>query len=117
MAETERLICASTALVEGGDGVRFQVDQWGKAVPAFAIRFRERVYAYLNQCSHVPVELDWDNGRFFDSSGLYLICATHGAMYAPESGFCVGGKCKGKRLTSLPVIERDGSIYLIEREQ
>ena len=116
MAEDERLICAAAELAEGGEGVRFQVQRWGKVEPAFAVRFRGQVHVYLNQCRHVPVELDWENGRFFDVSGLYLICATHGALYAPESGRFVGGPCKGQRLTALPVIERDGSIYLIERE-
>ena len=49
---------------------------------AFAVRFRGRVRAFLNRCGHLPVELDWEEGRFFDASGLYLICATHGALYA-----------------------------------
>lgn len=117
MAQVERLICASADLVDGGDGVRFSVTRWGRVEPAFAVRFCGRVYGYLNQCSHVPVELDWENGRFFDVSGLYLICTTHGAMYAPESGLCVGGRCKGKRLKALDMTERDGRIYLIEREE
>jgi nitrite reductase/ring-hydroxylating ferredoxin subunit len=60
------------------------------------------------------VELDWQQGEFFDSSGLYLICATHGALYAPDTGRCLGGRCNGKGLVPLPVTEHDGSILLIE---
>ena len=116
MAAGQRLICAAADLAEGGEGRRFEVVFAGKATPAFVIRYQGRVLAYLNQCRHVPVQLDWENGRFFDFSGLYLICATHGALYAPGSGVCVGGPCKGKRLTALTVIEREGCIYLIERE-
>jgi len=74
------------------------------------------VHAYLNRCGHVPVELDWQHGEFFDDSKLYLICATHGALYAPESGQCLGGRCNGRGLTKLPVEERDGNIYLIPTE-
>ena len=58
------------------------------------------------------VELDWMEGEFFDDSGLYLICSTHGATYAPESGFCVAGPCRGQSLQELAVEERNGNIYL-----
>ena len=58
--------------------------------PAFAIRYRDRVYAYLNACAHVPVELDLVEGDLFDLSGQYLVCAMHGAYYHPESGVCLG---------------------------
>lgn len=110
----QRLICASEELADGGRGLRFAVDRHGVSEPAFAVRFRGRVHAYLNRCAHVPVELDWQQGEFFDHSGLYLICATHGALYAPESGRCVGGRCDRKGLVALSVIEQDGQVYLIE---
>lgn len=114
---TERLICASSDLAEGGDGVRFEVVHSGETAPAFVVRHRGRAVGYLNRCGHVPVEIDWQAGKFFDHSGLYLICATHGALYAPESGRCLGGRCNGVGLKPVAVVERDGSIYLIEDEQ
>lgn len=116
MVAGERLICAAEALVDGGKGVRFSVERFGRSVPAFVIRFEGRVRAYLNQCGHVPVELDWLPGEFFDDSKLYLICSVHGALYAPESGRCVGGRCNGVGLKPLAVSEHDGNIYLIEPE-
>jgi nitrite reductase/ring-hydroxylating ferredoxin subunit len=116
MAARQRLICASGDLAERGRGCCFEVEWAGERVPAFVIRFRGQVRAYLNRCAHVPVEMDWKPGEFFDLSGLYLICATHGALYAPESGHCLGGRCDGRGLTALPVVERDGNIYLIESE-
>ena len=112
MVERERLICASADLADAGDGVRFTVPRNGTGESAFVIRHRGKVYAYLNRCGHVPVELDWQEGRFFDASGLYLICATHGALYAPENGACLGGRCNGRGLVPLPVTDRDGHIYL-----
>lgn len=114
MAARERLICRSGDLADGGDGFRFDVDWQGGRVAAFAVRYRGRVHAYLNRCGHVPVELDWQPGRFFDGAGLYLICGTHGALYAPETGACVGGRCNGKGLRPLDVVERGGNVYLIE---
>ena len=114
MAADQRLICASDALEEGGQGVRFEVQWAGEITPAFMTRYNGRAVAYLNQCAHVPVEMDFNAGEFFDDSGLYFVCATHGAMYAPESGLCVAGPCVGRRLAKLEIQERDGNIYLIE---
>ena len=114
MAGGTTLICASGDLAEGGKGSRFQIDIGGKPRPAFAVRFEGEVRAYLNCCPHLGTELDWQPGEFFDDSGLYLICATHGAVFMPEGGYCTGGPCKGQRLARLPVTERDGCIFLDE---
>lgn len=116
MATRERLICDAAALADGGNGVRFEVEWHGRKEPAFAVRFRGRVHAYLNRCSHVPIEMDWQRGQFFDFSGSYLVCSTHGALYAPENGACIGGRCDGKGLRPLVVIEKDGRVYLIESD-
>ena len=110
-AASARLICASAELLEGGDGVRFEIEWQGAAAPAFAIRHGGRVYAYLNRCAHIAMELDWKPGKFFDADGEYLICSTHGALYAPESGACRGGPCRGAPLVGLNMFEADGKVY------
>ena len=117
MVAQPRLICRSADFLDGGPGVRFTLQRQGAEEPAFAVRFDGRVFAYLNRCGHVPVELDWRHNEFFDDSKLYLICATHGALYSPENGRCLGGRCNGKGLTPLPVTERDGAIYFTPGEQ
>lgn len=111
---SERLICSSRELVDGGDGVRFETMVAGRMVPAFLVRHHGKAHGYLNRCGHVPVEMDWQPGKFFDHSGIYLICATHGALYAPESGRCVAGRCAGKGLVRLTVVERDNAVYVRE---
>jgi len=107
-----RLICASGELAEAGDGVRFELEWEGETAPAFAIRHGGRVHAYVNRCAHIAMELDWKQGKFFDTDGEYLICSTHGALYAPESGACRGGPCRGAKLVGLNVFEADGNVYL-----
>ena len=115
MAAAKRLICRSDQLVERGKGWRFEIETSdGTAVPAFAVRYRGKVYAYLNRCAHVGVQMDWAEGEFFDVSGLYLVCATHGAAYLPETGRCASGPCRGGRLQPLEVTEADGAVYLSE---
>jgi nitrite reductase/ring-hydroxylating ferredoxin subunit len=112
MADEARLICSSAELEEGGRGVRFEVDRAGRKLPAFVVRHQGKPRAYLNQCGHVPVELDWQEGAFFDADHIYLICSTHGALYEPASGRCVTGRCNGKGLTPLGVVEENEQIYL-----
>ncbi len=106
-------ICASSDLVDGGHGVRFDLpNQGNRPLPAFAIRHAGRVSAFLNQCAHVPVELDWQPGVFFDDEGEFLVCATHGASYRPADGRCVGGPCRGRGLQPVPCFEADGSVFV-----
>lgn len=114
MAGMPRLICASGDLVDGGDGLRFEVKAAGLVLPAFALRWKGRVHAYVNQCAHVPIELDWNPGKLLDDSGEYLMCAMHGALYLPDSGECVAGPCNGKGLQKLAVSEDNQQIYLLE---
>lgn len=117
MACRERLICASADLAEKGQGVRFELTRNGRAEPAFVVRFEGSPRAFVNRCGHLPQELDWQEGEFFDDSRLYLVCATHGALYHPGSGACVGGRCAGRGLVPLPVIERDGHVYVMEEHE
>jgi len=103
-------ICDAAALVDGGKGIRFPVEAFGAAATGFVVRHAGKVHAYLNRCAHVPVELDWAEGEFFESGKLYLMCSTHGALYIPETGACAGGPCRGGRLRPIVVQERDGRI-------
>jgi nitrite reductase/ring-hydroxylating ferredoxin subunit len=116
VAQRERLICAADELVDGGRGVRFELHRGDLRQPAFVVRFEGQAHAFLNQCGHIAVELDWQEGQFFDDSRLYLVCATHGALYHPRDGRCLGGRCAGRGLIPVPVVERDGHVYVMEEQ-
>lgn len=113
MALDERLICASGALRDGGPGVRFRVNAVAGGEKGFAVRHRGKVHAYVNRCPHMGTELDWQPGEFFEETGLYLICSTHGAIFEPNDGFCVAGPCRGASLQALETAERDGQVFLL----
>lgn len=116
MAAQQRLICASAELEEGGQGACFDVVRHGQAVPAFAVRYHGRIQGYLNQCGHIPAPLDFQPGAFFDLTGTMLICSVHGALYDPQTGRCLSGRCQSRGLTPLSLVERDGAVYLNEPE-
>ncbi len=105
-------VCASAQLTEGGSGFRFAIEAGDETVNAFVVRYHGTAYGYLNRCAHVAMELDWLAGQFFDSDGETLICATHGAVYDPASGGCIGGPCAGRGgLRRLQVSEDGGVVY------
>ncbi len=117
MAAAKRLIGISGELEERGRGLKFTVvTAQGETQPAFAVRANGQVFAYLNRCAHVPIEMDWDNGQFFDFSRQYLLCSTHGALYDPATGRCLGGRCNGRGLQALAVQEENNHIYLLEED-
>ena len=111
MADAERVICASHELLDGGRGVRFEVEHSGELAPAFAIRYKGEAHAYINRCAHVAMELDWQEGVFFDAAGRDIVCSTHGAVYEAATGCCIEGPCVRGRLVKLRIEERDGMVY------
>lgn len=103
-------LCPSNALTNQGLAVPFDVLYEGMTCRAFAIRDKGQVHAYLNRCTHVAMEMDYQPNRFFDASGEWLLCATHGAVYAPSNGQCVQGPCRGN-LVKIELTEANDNIY------
>jgi nitrite reductase/ring-hydroxylating ferredoxin subunit len=112
MAAHERLICQRAQLLDGGLATRFSLEFNGRVLSAFAVAFDGDVHAYVNVCPHRGTELDWQAGQVFDDSGLYLVCATHGALFAADTGLCVGGPCQGASLTQIAVDTIGGNVYV-----
>lgn len=110
--QNDTVIFNSEELQDQAKGLRFALPALGEFATGFVVRFHGKPYAYVNQCAHVAVELDWNEGEFFTSQKDYLICATHGAHYRPDTGFCVMGPCKGKSLKVIPVIEQNQQIII-----
>ena len=114
-------ICERQTLQDGGKAMRFElVSKQGQRTPGdervvvkgFAVAYDGNVYAYKNVCPHLGTELDWQPGEVFDESGLYLICATHGAAFEPRTGLCVGGPCKGAILSKIAIVVDNNLVKL-----
>ncbi|WP_456447022.1 Rieske (2Fe-2S) protein [Thiolapillus sp.] len=106
------LVCRLGDLQEK-DARGFQVDTPGGMSQALVVvRQQDRVWVYLNRCPHTGVNLEWQPDRFFDLEGRFLQCATHGALFRPEDGYCVRGPCAGDSLESLPVQVENGQVFV-----
>jgi len=103
-------LCRSADLLDSGLAVPFEVRFAGQNHAAFAVRYQGQVHAYLNRCSHVPMEMDYQPNQFFDLTGHWLMCATHGATYAPQTGRCLMGPCRGS-LEKIVLSESNGMVY------
>ncbi len=103
-------LCNSADLVNASIAVPFDVLYAGQTCRAFAIRFEGHVHAYLNRCAHVAMEMDWQPNQFFDDTGQWLLCSTHGAAYRPATGECGGGPCTGG-LVKITLTEERGVVY------
>lgn len=104
------VLCRSADLCDSGHAVAFEVAYAGQTCRAFAIRYEGRVHAYLNRCTHVAMEMDWQPDRFFDDTGRWLLCSTHGASYEPGSGRCAGGPCRAA-LVKIELTEQEGMVF------
>ena len=84
----------------------------------FMAWYQDQVIAYENRCRHIPISLDYGDGRFFSADGKTIVCQTHGAIYEPLSGECIAGPCPGAFLRKLPVeIASTGEILLVQSNQ
>lgn len=110
---TLQRLCRVAEVPEGaGRGFRFGAGAALEAV--FVIKRAGALYAYRNACPHIGSPLDWVPDRFFDVTGRYLLCGTHGALFRPEDGYCVSGPCAGKRLAAVAITIEGGDVLLAE---
>ncbi len=82
----------------------------------FAVKKDDRLFLYYNYCPHLGTPLEWQEDRFLDSDGALIQCSTHGALFVIESGQCILGPCKGKRLKAIPFVIGNGFLMVEENE-
>ncbi len=113
MAAPERLICTSGALAEAGDGVRFEVVHAGEAHRRFVVRYDGAPRALPESLRAHADGTRLEAGR---SSSIrrrpFWYARRTARCTTPDSGECLGGPCRGARLTALDVVERDGNVLL-----
>jgi len=86
-----------------GETRKFLLPTAGEPTEAFLVNVAGEVHAWVNRCRHVEITMDWVEGRFLDETRCWIVCATHGALYAPATGECVSGPPLGKFLIRVPL--------------
>ncbi len=78
----------------------------------FVVRQGDAVYAYQNVCVHVGHPLNWSPDRFLTRDKSALICASHGATYEIETGYCYAGPGNGRSLRKVDAWVSGGVVYV-----
>ena len=76
----------------------------------FVVRKGDQVFAYQNFCVHVGHPLNWSPGKFLTKDKSALICASHGATYEIETGYCYAGPGNGRTLKKVDLRVSDGIV-------
>ena len=108
---------APTADVPPGGSAKFPLHWRGAKVEGFVVNFEGRFHAYVNRCAHAGTPLDWWPNEFFTDDGRLLVCATHGALFEPDTGRCAGGPCGGAALWPLVARVEDGQVIVSVRPE
>lgn len=111
MGEPGETRIGSVAEIDEGGSRKFHLRCAGRDLECFVVRHKGELHAWLNECRHVPMTLDWVENQFFTAEGDFLLCPTHGALYLPDTGECVAGPPCGKFLHRVPLAERDGEVW------
>ena len=80
----------------------------------FVVRRGDDVFGYVNICPHARTPLDWTPDQFLTRDKTKLLCATHGAQFRIEDGFCIAGPCPGTSLMSVPIGISGGDVVIAD---
>jgi nitrite reductase/ring-hydroxylating ferredoxin subunit len=107
-----RFFVTRTDQLKPGESSKFMLAVGGVDEECFIVNYRGTFHAYVNQCRHVAMAMDWVENQFFTEDGRYLMCQTHCAFYEPETGECVAGpnSACGKFLLRIPLEISEGRV-------
>ena len=103
--------CAADALAEG-QAITATTQAFGQDQPLIIVKWQGTIRAFRNWCPHMGTPLDWEPGKVWNYDHTQLMCATHGAMFEPDTGLCTRGPCRGQRLHGWQLDIVDGMIVV-----
>lgn len=117
MSEGERLSATPAGvrlgpldLIADGAARNFVLQMKAGRFHGFVVRRGDGVFGYVDRCPHAGLPLAQTLDDYLTPDGTLIACSWHGALFAPDSGLCVGGPCAGQVLTAWPVAVREGAI-------
>lgn len=95
-------LCRLADIAEpGARGFSFRSEE--ALFAGFVVRAGGEVRGYEDHCPHAGMPLALFPDRYLTREGDLILCASHGALFRPLDGLCIGGPCGGKTLTPWPV--------------
>lgn len=105
------MLCALEAIADpGAKGFVFR--EGDRLFMGFVVRRGERAFGYIDRCPHAGLPLATFGDRYLTREGDLILCSSHGALFRPETGLCIGGPCAGRSLWPWPVEVKDGAVVV-----
>jgi nitrite reductase/ring-hydroxylating ferredoxin subunit len=108
-----RVLCPLAELEETGSR-GFAVGEGDWPLRGFIVKTPQGVAAFVNYCPHAGHPLNFRPHRFLTPDGGLILCGSHGALFARDTGLCILGPCAGQSLTRIPVDVVNGFVMLAE---
>ncbi|MGE0651684.1 MAG: Rieske (2Fe-2S) protein [Alphaproteobacteria bacterium] len=90
----------------------------GEEVEIFVVRDGDNAHAYVNQCPHQLLPLNWKDDVFLTLDKTRILCVMHGATFRINTGEVLSGPMPGDcALMKVPVTIADGEIRLAPRNR
>jgi nitrite reductase/ring-hydroxylating ferredoxin subunit len=102
--------------IPDGEGRGFDIEEGDDLLEIFVVRRGARVHGYRNDCPHIGTPLNWVDDQFMTLDKTHILCATHGAEFRIEDGYCLAGPCMGESLTPVDVAVENGAVVLRRRQ-
>jgi nitrite reductase/ring-hydroxylating ferredoxin subunit len=111
------VICAADSIARGSAKPfsLSRIDESGESRPFPIVIIRTDAndfFGYVNACPHQGVWLNIGAGEFFTADRKSLKCGRHGAIFAVDSGLCLGGPCQHQSLEPIALAVIDGDVCL-----
>jgi nitrite reductase/ring-hydroxylating ferredoxin subunit len=79
----------------------------------FVVRSQGGVRGWIDRCPHAGFPLAFPPDRYLTREGDLILCGSHGALFRPHDGLCVGGPCAGRHLLPWPVSVRGADVVAV----
>lgn len=116
MADEKIHLCALTEMA-ANPAKGFAIKTGAGDQHIFIVQHNDRLYGYSNRCPYTGINLDRMPDQFLDDTGKLIVCATHGAQFCIEDGYCIQGPCSGKSLTPVAISINDSHVFLLLDQQ
>ncbi len=110
--QTSRIVVCKADSLREKQTVKFAFGAGKERKEGFVVALAGNLYAYRNECRHIPMTMDWVENRFLSRDHRHIQCATHGALYEIAGGLCVSGPPTGQHLHALPVSIENGEVVV-----
>lgn len=85
----------------GAKGFTWRDGDW--LFHGFVVRRGDTVNGFIDRCPHAGMPLALFEDHYLTREKDLILCSSHGALFRPDNGLCIGGPCAGRSLWPWPV--------------